>query len=187
MPTRRTRTASTQPPTSRRRKSKSLSPDEQDKKLDQVVQTLSAISDRVNSSPVLNGGFDNLVKKIDNLGDAQEEQTKKLDVIHNAIYEPDEGLFARIKASDAANNTKVAAVEKDIAVLTTWQEDHDFHAMGKEDVVQKLVQTTKVLEQQATELSKWKSTTMSILKWVGGTIATSGAGLIVKVLYDMFS
>lgn len=58
--------------------------------------------------PVLNGGFDTLVTKVDRIEAATEQLregqsglTKKVDAIHTAVYDPDTGLYQKVK-----NNTK---------------------------------------------------------------------------------
>lgn len=55
-------------------------------------------------SPVLNGGFDKLVKQVDKIESVtdqmrQDQATsgKKVDAIHTAIYDPDTGLYGRVK------------------------------------------------------------------------------------------
>jgi len=55
-------------------------------------------------SPILNGGFDDLVQKVnkiesvsDQLNKSQEETFKKVDAIHTAVYEPDTGLYQIVK------------------------------------------------------------------------------------------
>lgn len=55
-------------------------------------------------SPVLNGGFDNLMTKVEKIesiqsqmGKVQETQGEKIDSIHSAIYEPEKGLYVKVK------------------------------------------------------------------------------------------
>jgi len=55
-------------------------------------------------SPVLNGGFSDLVKKVDKIETVTEQMRadqatsgKKVDAIHTAIYDPDTGLYGRVK------------------------------------------------------------------------------------------
>ena len=54
--------------------------------------------------PVLNGGFDDLVKKVDKIETVTEKLSenqalsgKKIDAIHVAVYDPDTGLYGRVK------------------------------------------------------------------------------------------
>ena len=75
-----------------------------------VLTTLEAqdrILERVEEklqSPVLNGGFSDLVKKVDKIETVTEQMrsdqaasAKKVDAIHVAIYDPDTGLYGRVK------------------------------------------------------------------------------------------
>lgn len=55
-------------------------------------------------SPSLNGGFAELVKKVDKIETSTEQLRqdsaatgKKVDAIHVAIYDPDTGLYGRVK------------------------------------------------------------------------------------------
>lgn len=62
--------------------------------------------------PALNGGFDNLVSKVEkinsiteSLNDQQADILKKIDSIHTAIYEPDTGLYQKVKETMAWTQT----------------------------------------------------------------------------------
>lgn len=68
----------------------------QDRILERVEQKLEA--------PVLNGGFEDLIKKVDKLETVQEtlrdctsKSSTKIDAIHTAIYDPDKGLYVTVK------------------------------------------------------------------------------------------
>lgn len=56
-------------------------------------ELLSKISKKIESSAVLNGGFDKLVLAVDHIKEKQNQQTEKLD----KLYDPDTGLFSRVK------------------------------------------------------------------------------------------
>lgn len=54
--------------------------------------------------PALNGGFDDLVRNVDKIKTETEQlrqdqagTSKKIDAIHVAIYDPDTGLYGRVK------------------------------------------------------------------------------------------
>lgn len=54
--------------------------------------------------PVLNGGFESLVAKVDkiehvseSLRDAQTKANTKIDAIHSAVYDPEKGLYTKVK------------------------------------------------------------------------------------------
>lgn len=58
---------------------------------------LELIIEKLSNAPVLNGGFETLVQKVDHLAEKTEETSEKVDKISEALYEPDTGLFARLK------------------------------------------------------------------------------------------
>ena len=65
-----------------------------DKERDEL---LAKISRKIDSSAVLNGGFDKLVTVVESIKQRQDEQSDKLDRINTRLYEPKEGLFSRVQ------------------------------------------------------------------------------------------
>lgn len=68
---------------------------------------MSRIEEKL-EKPVLNGGFDTLVEKVEKIEsmseatrDAQAAANTKIDAIHIAVYDPDKGLYMKVK-----DNTK---------------------------------------------------------------------------------
>lgn len=68
---------------------------------DQILDRLEAKL----QSPILNGGFDDLVSKVNQIesvtehfNKAQEATSKKIDAIHVAVYDPDLGLYHVVKS-----------------------------------------------------------------------------------------
>lgn len=99
-----------------------------------VAQIVAVLEDTrltlksIKESPALNGGFDSLMSKVDVIQESQsalkENQgklTEKVDAIHDAMYEPDHGVYARIK--DAAKAQEVEIVITDVAALKLWKTD----------------------------------------------------------------
>lgn len=77
---------------------------------DRVTSTLGVHDDVLRrleeklERPVLNGGFDDLVKKIEKIEFVfeqsrkdQVEANRKIDAIHVAVYDPDKGLYGKVK------------------------------------------------------------------------------------------
>ena len=73
-----------------------------DKERDEL---LAKISHKIDSSTVLNGGFDKLVTIVESIKQRQSEQTDTLDQINTRLYEPKEGLFSRVQQLE--NDTDV--------------------------------------------------------------------------------
>lgn len=82
--------------------------------LERQDAVLEKLDKKLEDAHVLNGGFDNLMKqvaKIDaiesglgevkgavsKLQDCQDAQGKKLDEVHTAVYDPEKGLYSKVK------------------------------------------------------------------------------------------
>jgi hypothetical protein len=77
----------------------------------QVTSTLASqdrmlekLDQKLEDAHVLNGGFDHLMTKIEKIESVQEQlgkhaemTSKKVDAIHEAIYDPEKGLYAKVK------------------------------------------------------------------------------------------
>lgn len=75
-----------------------MSDTKSDKELQMLLKSISA---KINSSAVLNGGFDKMLVIVENIKEKQNETSKKVDEIHRGLYEPDSGLYARVKSVES--------------------------------------------------------------------------------------
>jgi hypothetical protein len=57
---------------------------------------LRRVQETLDKAAVLNGGFDRVMIKLDHITQKQEETSQKVNKIHDALYEPDSGFFARV-------------------------------------------------------------------------------------------
>ena len=78
-------------------------------------EVLDKLTQRLDHARVLNGGFDNMMEKVNkiestqtelktavkNVQDCQDASDKKLTEVHTAIYDPDKGLYSKVKAAIA--------------------------------------------------------------------------------------
>lgn len=104
--------------------------------IESLDKTLGHIQDKLKSAHVLNGGFDRLMEKVVSIEGTQEKILGEVNTIKETIYDPDEGIYSRIKgASDDA-----------------------------EDLVQGLDKAMIGMQQQITDLKTWKSN-VSKLMW----------------------
>ena len=161
--------------------------------LKQVIEALK--------SPALNGGFDTLLHKVDSIEKSQghtskkvdelcvshEEMKEKVSQVHKAVYDPDEGLFARQHAAEARSTTFVAE-------LTAWKgsvdkelvrdEKEDEEVWTKIDANEKKVSDIEV---KVNEIIKSRRHTKGIMKWFAAAMGGGFITLLVKLLYDVIS
>lgn len=138
------------------------------KLLENTQATLECMQKKMASSAALNGGFDSLVEKID--------------AIHDAIYHPDEGLFARVKTVEAMG-VNTLQLKHDVTELKIWHEIEEKNA-EKEEVLDE-VQHTKLSEHDAKIilLMETRTNIYAAGKWflvliAGGTLSMLGKLLI---------
>lgn len=90
---------------------------------------IEGISKKINGAPALNGGFDRMMVIVEHIQEKQEETTKKIDKIYNGLYEPDEGLYARVKTVE---DTSTNFSEKQVKHFTSDEKNlNDINASLK--------------------------------------------------------
>lgn len=104
----------------------------QDRILEQQNNTLETQNrflqhlDKKLSAPVLNGGFDELVKQVEKvkevteqLKDCHDSSSKKIVDIHTAIYDPEKGIYVTVKEHETWINTAAKALKWAGALVLT--------------------------------------------------------------------
>lgn len=99
---------------------------EKQKELNSLLQILH----QKLSSPVFDGGFDYLLQKISNIEKSHDTVLQKMEDLSNILYEPDRGVFSRIKdvekvQAESGNNVsrKLELLEEQIDDLKEWKGD----------------------------------------------------------------
>ncbi len=151
------------PSTSTTTRQKSARDHELEVELRRVLKDLRA---KVMKSPALNGGFDTLMLKIEGIEKGQDHLVDRVDSIHEAVYNPDTGLFSRLKSVEQWRGVEEKTVDKEQQVNVEQNEIVRVHA------------------DQLKELGKFKERATAIAKWIVITLATGGAGLLGKLAYD---
>lgn len=140
------------------------------------VNMIGDIHKKIASSAALNGGFDTLLYKIDKIEQNQGELVNKVDKIHDAIYDPNEGLFSKISESKLENAGKFSDIETKLTEITSWKKYKERTEEKSEIEHEEAVVKIDTLEKSVDSLLKSKHATWSFLKWfavaVGGGILT---------------
>lgn len=136
---------------------------------EETRRVLRLLQAKIMNSTALNGGFDALMVKIEAMETRLGTTGEKVDSIHEAVYHPDSGLFARVKSVELWQANEEKVVEK----VSEINAAHD-----------KLVKTH---EDQLKDLARFKDRTSAAIKWLVVSLATGGAGLVGKLLFDFLS
>jgi len=148
------------------------------------VRLLHDIQQKLDGSPALNGGFDRLLYKIDGIEKSQIQIVEKVDKIHDAIYHPDDGLFARIAANKASQVESINKVEKQIIDLVDWRSEAKVADEDCEKETDQLQLKLQQLEISIANIEKFQSFIVSSLKWIGAALGGGMLTFVAKILYN---
>lgn len=121
---------------------------------------------------VFNGGFETLVAEMRGLKQTQQEMLTKVEELHKVVYEPDDGLFARVKRMESTHREELVPIRQELAELSKWKEDMNAKdgpvAVGAQD------------HARVEELMTWKK---QIFKFILGA-ASATLLTTIKLVWD---
>jgi len=148
------------------------------------TRLLQNIHQKLDNSPALNGGFDRLLYKIDGIEKSQIQIVEKVDKIHEAIYHPDDGLFARIATNKTSQIESVSKIEKQVVEISTWKNQFDSDGENQEKETDELRLKVQKLEGSIESIEKVQHVTFSVAKWIGAALGGGIMTLVFKVFYN---
>lgn len=153
----------------------------------QIIELLASVQKTVQSAPALNGGFDRLVAKVDKIDVTQQQLVQKVDQVHECLYEPDEGLYTRIRDIDKWRLSQVESAKEvkqgleDIRQLKTWRENIESQEAKTEKKIEKREEELDQALEELRDLKKWKDNASKFF-WL---IGASSAGVFIKAVWDI--
>lgn len=157
-----------------------------DANVDDVVaqskSLLHNIHHKLDTSAALNGGFDRLLYKIDSIENSQNQMVGKVNKIHEAIYDPDDGLFARIAANKTAHVESVSEIQKQIVEITSWQKHADQTGEDCEEKTDKFHDKLQNLEASMQKVESIQKVATAAIKW----LAVAIGGGVITLLFKIF-
>jgi hypothetical protein len=119
-----------------------------------------------------NGGFETLAQNVENIEKTQREMLSKMEEVHKVIYEPDDGLFARVKRVEAIHDKELAPLRKELLELHAWKEK----LTAKDGVLTLAAADNETVK----ELTEWKKKILAfILAAAGSTLL-----MVIKTAWD---
>jgi hypothetical protein len=150
------------------------------------AEILQDIQRKVNESSNLNSKFDALMFKVEKIEEEQSKVSKTVGLIHNALYDPDNGLFSRIAAVKSTHSEEKADIEKQLIEINAWKnqsekDENRSSAEGKE-IHKKVESHQNTIE----SLERWKGNVNSLGKWTLAAIAGGTITIIFRAVYELF-
>jgi len=137
-------------------------------------ELLEILVKKVSDSSALNGGFEKLCVMIEHV---QEEQTKsgvKLDKVSEALYDPNTGLFSRVKAIESKLDTNIKDLDKKCDELPTVKEEvqdlKKFQAAIESIAGKQLEELTALVSLRKRLANIYWALALSVLAFVGNLL-----------------
>jgi len=150
------------------------------------ASSLDEIQKKLASSAALNGGFDTLLFKIDKIEQSQGQLVNKVDKIHDAIYDPADGIFSKLNEYKLESSNKINEVSQNLTEIQFWKEVKDKEEVKEDQKNDKAEMKLESLEKSVDSLVRNKNNVWSVMKWflvaVGGGFVT----LTIKWLETKF-
>ena len=147
-----------------------------DEMLKIVLQKIESMENKISSAKSLNGGFDKLANDVEHIKQTQTDILDGVRGVKQNLYEPDSGLFSRVKELETeSERRKEFILESKPALefskeLVVWKKQAD-----------KDLEEFEKLQMEFEKLKEWKHK-MSRVIWL---IATAAGGMWVKHFMDL--
>jgi hypothetical protein len=155
--------------------------------LESTKKQMLEMQNRIMAAPAMNGGFSTLMYKIEKIEQGQNQLVEKVDDIRIVLYDPDNGLYARIKnvENSKANDSDIKELEDSMSEIKHWKDTKE--ELCEEDSDDREELKKKILEQENTikEIRGWHDKQAAITKWLAVTIGTVFISTIGKLIYDV--
>jgi len=144
--------------------------------LDQLLSKVSKIEDKVTSAKSLNGGFDKLLIEVEHIKETQTAVLEGVRGVKQNLYEPDSGLFSRVKELETESQRRLEFIQESKPALEFSKELVVWKRQADKDLEQ-----FEKLQIEFEKLKDWKEGAQKVI-WL---VATAAGGMWVKTLMDM--
>lgn len=86
----------------------------------ELARLVSEIHDKL-EGVIFNGGFETLSRDVQNMDRSLREAIDKIEELHKVVYEPDDGLFARVKRVESSHREDLKPLQAQLDALTEWK------------------------------------------------------------------
>lgn len=162
--------------------------------VDNIGSKIEQVSNKINNSPALNGGFDRLMLKvysiedsIDRTNTSLERANDSIDKLKDSFYDPDIGVYRRIDESKLECRREIVEIDKKIDLLASWK---DFITVAGEDKKfsdRRNLDKIELHEKKIDQIESWKSNISSLTKWTLVTLGGSTVTMLFKIVYDIIT
>ena len=141
-----------------------------------VLQKVENMEHKITSASSLNGGFDKLAGDVEHIKEAQREVLDAVRGVKQTLYEPDSGLFSRVKELETESDRRKEFIIESKPALEFSKE----LAVWKKHADKELEQFEK-LQMEFEKLKDWKEGAQKVI-WL---LITAAGGIWIKHFMDI--
>jgi len=141
-----------------------------------VLEKVEKVEHKISNAKSMNGGFDKLMLEVEHIKETQNAVLEGVRGVKKNLYEPDSGLFSRVKELETeSERRKEFIIESKPALefskeLVVWKKHAD-----------KELEQFEKLQLEFEKLKDWKDGAQKVI-WL---IATAAGGMWVKHFMDL--
>jgi hypothetical protein len=90
---------------------------------DKLSQLLAQVSQKLTETSTLESKFDRIIFKVEKIEESQNKILDQISDIHETMYNPDKGIFSRIKEVEQKDSKNVLILEQSISEIGNFQEE----------------------------------------------------------------
>ncbi len=141
-----------------------------------VLEKVEKVENKISNAKSMNGGFDKLMIEVEHIKETQAAVLEGVRGVKQNLYEPDSGLFSRVKELESEAKIRNAYVKETKPALEFAKE----LVVWKKHADKELEQFEK-MQIEFAKLQDWKQGAQRVI-WL---IATAAGGMWVKHFMDL--
>ena len=141
-----------------------------------VLEKVEKVENKISNAKSMNGGFDKLMTEVEHIKETQSDILDGVRGVKQNLYEPDSGLFSRVKELETESERRKEFIIESKPALEFSKE----LAVWKRQADKDLADFEK-LQIEFAKLQDWKDGAQKVI-WL---IATAAGGMWVKHFMDL--
>ena len=141
-----------------------------------VLDKVEKMETKISNAKSMNGGFDKLMLEVEHIKETQAAVLEGVRGVKQNLYEPDSGLFSRVKELESESKIRAAYVKETKPALEFAKELQVWKKHADKELEQ-----FEALYIEFEKLKDWKQGAQKVI-WL---IATAAGGMWVKHFMDL--
>ena len=141
-----------------------------------VLDKVEKMETKISNAKSMNGGFDKLMIEVEHIKETQADILDGVRGVKQNLYEPDSGLFSRVKELESESKIRAAYVKETKPALEFAKELQLWKKKADKDL-----EEFEKMQIEFAKLQDWKAGAQKVI-WL---IATAAGGMWVKHFMDL--